>query len=126
MTTSRNTFTGVITVAVPVSDQDRTKQLLETLGFETRMDAELQPDFRWVELGLPDAETTVSLVRTAPGLPTGVDTGIRLATPDAMKTHAQLEALGLNVGELLEWDTAPPMFEFEDPDGNRFYVTEAT
>jgi hypothetical protein len=31
---------------------------------------------------------------------------------------------GLDVGELLDWDTAPLMFEFADPDGNRFYVVE--
>ena len=28
------------------------------------------------------------------------------------------------VGELLDWDTAPLMFSFCDPDGNRMYVAE--
>ncbi len=28
-------------------------------------------------------------------------------------------------GELLEWDGLPPMFTFDDPDGNRFYVVAA-
>ena len=118
------TFTGVITVAVPVTDQDRTKSLLEGLGFETRMDVELQAGFRWVELGLPGAATTVSLVRTGGELPTGIDTGIRLATPDARAAHDTLSGLGLEVGELLDWESATLMFEFRDHDGNRFYVTE--
>jgi catechol 2,3-dioxygenase-like lactoylglutathione lyase family enzyme len=118
------TFTGVITVAVPVTDQDRTKALLEKLGFETRMDAELQEGFRWLELGLAGAATTISLVRAGDELPTGIDTGIRLATSDARAAHATVGQLGLDVGELLDWETAPLMFAFRDPDGNRFYVTE--
>jgi hypothetical protein len=125
MTNTRATFTGVITVAVPVSDQDRTKALLEDLGFEPRMDAELQEGFRWVELALPDAPTTISLVRTGEELPAGIDTGIRLAAPDARAAHAELERRGLDVGELLDWETAPLMFEFRDFDGNVIYVTEA-
>lgn len=124
MTTSPSTFTAVLTVAVPVSDQDRTKALLEGLGFEVRTDAELQPGFRWVELAVPGADTTLSLVQTGDELPTGVDTGVRLATADARAAHAELQRLGLDVGELLDWETAPLMFEFRDPDGNRLYVTE--
>jgi catechol 2,3-dioxygenase-like lactoylglutathione lyase family enzyme len=119
------TFTGVITVAVPVTDQDRTKQLLVDLGLEEAVDAELQPGFRWVELRVPGATTTLSLVRAGDDLPAGIDTGVRLATPDARAAHATLTDLGLRVGELLDWETAPLMFEFDDPDGNRFYVTEA-
>ena len=120
------TFTAVITVAVPVTDQDRTKSLLQRLGFEPRMDEELQEGFRWVELGLADAATTVSLVRAGDEYPAGIDTGIRLATPDAKAAHATLTEMGLDVGELLDWESAPLMFEFQDPDGNRFYVTEVT
>jgi catechol 2,3-dioxygenase-like lactoylglutathione lyase family enzyme len=120
------TFTAVITVAVPVTDQDRAKSLLERLGFETTMDTELQEGFRWVELGLGGGATTLSLVRAGDELPAGIDTGVRLATPDARAAHATLGRLGLEVGELLDWETAPLMFEFRDPDGNRFYVTEVT
>jgi hypothetical protein len=29
------------------------------------------------------------------------------------------------VGELLDWETAPLMFSFCDPDGNRLYVAES-
>jgi catechol 2,3-dioxygenase-like lactoylglutathione lyase family enzyme len=125
MSTASPTFTSVLTVAVPVSNQDRTKALLEQLGFETRMDAELQEGFRWIELALPGAPTTVSLVHAGDALPTGVDTGVRLATPDARAAHGRLQALGLEVGELLDWESAPLMFEFRDSDGNRFYVTQA-
>lgn len=119
------TFTGVMTIAVPVSDQDGAVRLLEQLGFEVHFDAELRPGFRWIEMGLPTGGATISLVRSGADLPAGVDTGIRLATSDARAAHDLVRKLGLEAGELLEWETAPLMFTFVDPDGNRFYVTEA-
>ena len=124
MTNQTTTFTGLSTVAVPVTDQDRTKALLEGLGFETRFDADLGGGFRWIELAPPGAVTSVALVASGDDLPTGVDTGIRLVTADARAAHAELLALGLSVGQLLDWPTAPLMFSCCDPDGNRLYVTE--
>ncbi|MFB8003885.1 VOC family protein [Nocardia sp. NPDC056000] len=118
------TCTGVLTVAVPVTDQDRSKALFGQLGFETHLDAELQPGFRWLEMRVPGSETTLSLVRASENLPAGIDTGIRLGTPDARAAHAALAELGCTVGALLEWETAPPMFVFRDHDGNAFYLTQ--
>jgi catechol 2,3-dioxygenase-like lactoylglutathione lyase family enzyme len=120
------TITGVITVAIPVTDQDRSKALLEQLGLETHLDTELQPGFRWVEMRPPGAPTTISLVQAGDGLPAGIDTGVRLATPDARAAHKTVQELGLEAGELLDWETAPLMFAFADHDGNRFYVTQVT
>jgi hypothetical protein len=117
-------LTGVLTVAIPVTDQGRAKSLFEQLGFETRMDAELRPGFRWIELGPKAGVTTVSLVATGDELPAGIDTGIRFATADARAARATILGLGLEAGELLDWETAPLMFSFTDFDGNRFYVTE--
>lgn len=115
-------FTTVHCVAIPVADQDRTKALFEEIGFITTMDAELQPGFRWIELAPPAGGTSISLVMTGDELPAGIDTGIRLITPDARAAHAALAAKGLEVGELLDWETAPLMFSFRDFDLNRFYV----
>lgn len=117
-------FTQLRTVAVPVTDQEQSKTLFEELGFATTLDAELQPGFRWLELGLPGGDATLALVATGDQLPTGIDTGIRLVTPDARSAHASLAEKGLDVGELLDWESAPLMFSFLDSDGNRFYVSE--
>src|SRR5947209_2164704 len=76
-------FTGMHTVAVPVTDQERTKALFERFGLQTRLDTELQPGFRWIEMALQDTPTSLALVRTGPELPAGIDTGIRLTTADA-------------------------------------------
>ena len=119
------TFTGVLTVAVPVTDQDAAKSLFERLGLVAHTDTELQPGFRWIEMGLAGGGTTISLVGAGKDLPAGIDTGVRLATADARAAHAAVREVGLDAGELLDWETAPLMFSFVDPDGNRFYVTEA-
>jgi hypothetical protein len=121
-----NIFTNVRSVAVPVTDQDRSKSLLEQLGFTVSIDTELRPGFRWIEMDLAGGEVSVSLVRTGPELPTGIDTGIRLATDDARAAHDAVEAAGLDAGELLDWPGVPLMFSFVDLDENRFYVSEAS
>ncbi|MFE6969276.1 VOC family protein [Isoptericola sp. NPDC057653] len=118
-------FTGVHTVAVPVRDQDAALAFYTgALGLEVRFDAELQPGFRWIDVAAPGAPTSLALVRAGDGLPAGVDTGIRLVTPDAPAAHAALAGAGADVGDLLLWDSAPPMFSFRDPDGNTLYVSE--
>jgi hypothetical protein len=121
-----NIFTNVRTVAVPVTDQDRSKALLEQLGFTVSMDTELQPGFRWIEMDLAGGEVSVSLVLTGPELPVGIDTGIRLVSGDARAAHSAVAAAGLDAGEILDWPAVPLMFSFVDLDGNRFYVSETS
>lgn len=118
------TFTKLQTVAVPVTDQDKSKAFFEELGLTEHLDAVPQPGFRWIELALPGGGATVSLVAAEDDLPTGIDTGVRFLTADARAAHELLAAKGCEVGELLDWESAPLMFSFVDPDGNRFYVNQ--
>jgi len=124
MTRQPATLSGISTVAIAVSDQDATKRLFEELGFETRFDAEVNVGFRWIDMAAPGGGTTLSVIATTDALPTGIDTGIRFTTADARVAHAHFAELGLRVGELLDWPTAPLMFEFDDLDGNTMYVAE--
>jgi catechol 2,3-dioxygenase-like lactoylglutathione lyase family enzyme len=117
---------GVSRSAQQVADQDRSTALFARLGFSVWMDAELQPGFRWIEMTLPDGGASIALVTTGPELPTGIDTGIRLATDDARVAHETVTAAGLDAGDLLDWPGVPLMFSFVDPDGNRFYVSETS
>ena len=55
----------------------------------------------------------------AEGVPAGVQTGIRLATSDAVALHADLKTNAVDVDELLRWPGVPPMFALRDQDGNR-------
>jgi catechol 2,3-dioxygenase-like lactoylglutathione lyase family enzyme len=123
MTTTH--FTGLHTVAVPVRDQDAALAFYrDTLGFEVRMDGDLQEGFRWIEVAPPGAAVSVALVQEGQGQEAGIDTGIRLATLDAAADHATLGDQGVRVEELLRWDGVPPMFSMRDLDGNVLYVTE--
>jgi catechol 2,3-dioxygenase-like lactoylglutathione lyase family enzyme len=119
-------FTGLHCVAVPVSDQDQSKALFEGMGFTTTMDAHLQPGFRWIELAPAPGGPSLALVATGDQLPAGIDTGIRLNTYDARAAHSALAAKGLDVSDILDWETAPLMFSFRDLDGNRFYVAQSS
>lgn len=120
------TITGVITIGVPITDQDRALAFyVETLGLEKRRDAPL-PQFggRWIEVAPAGAPVSIALVPAHDGVPAGVQTGIRLATTDAAATHSALAASGVEVGELLRWPGVPPMFGFRDPDGNGLEVVQ--
>ena len=111
-------ITGVRTVGIPVSDQDRSLAFyVGTLGLEKRVDIPFREGERWVEVAPAGAVTTVALVLRHEGEPIGVETGVRLASRDVHADHADLEARGVDVDELLTVPVA--MFVFRDPDGNR-------
>ncbi|HTU87747.1 MAG TPA: VOC family protein [Solirubrobacteraceae bacterium] len=117
----------VMTIGVPVSDQDRALAFYrDTLGFQPIRDVPL-PQFggRWIEVAPPNASVTIALVPARPGLPTGIETGIRFTTADAAAVHAELEARGVDVGEILRWPGVPAMFAFGDLDGNRHAIVQA-
>ena len=78
---------------------------------------------RWVEVAPAGASVSIAL-NAAQGGAEPTDTGVRFTVPDARAEHDAMHERGVNVGELLAWEGVPPMFSFDDPDGNRFYVVE--
>jgi lactoylglutathione lyase len=126
MDAPRRTITGIATVGIPVTDQDRALRFYtETLGMEKRLDVPL-PQFggRWITVASPASTTTLALIPAHDGVPAGVETGIRLASPDAAAAHQHLRERGADVGELLHWEGVPPMFAFRDPDRNGLEITQ--
>jgi predicted enzyme related to lactoylglutathione lyase len=117
------TITDVRSVAVPVGDQDAAIGFyVGTLGFEKRLDAPISETMRWIEVAPPGAATSIALA-SGPDSPTpGVDTGVRFTVADVEAEHRRLRDGGVATSELLAWEDVPPMFTFDDPDGNRFYV----
>ena len=115
----------VITVAVPVADQDRALTFYtDVLGFEKRMEAEFGGGMKWIEVAPAGSTATIALPPLGEAKP-GVDTGIRLATDDATADHEALRAAGVDADpEVLRFPGAPPMFSFRDPDGNTLYIVE--
>jgi predicted enzyme related to lactoylglutathione lyase len=124
--THKINITSLITVGVPVSDQDRAVAFyIDTLGFEKRRDAPFG-EGRWIEVAPTESATSIALIPTSNGQSAGVDTGIRLATMDAEADHEALLAAGVDAdSEIMRMgDFVPPMFTFRDPDGNRLVVVE--
>lgn len=117
-------ITDVHTIGIPVSDVDRALDFyVGQLGLEVRMDAAYGEGERWVELAPRGASTTLALIRSQPGIPTGIETQVRLASSDAAADHGALRARGVDVdAEIIPYPV--PMFVFRDPDGNRLIVVE--
>ena len=115
-----STLTAIRSIAVAVADQDAALRFYtHTLGFDVQFDGDT-PAGRWIMLALPGAATTLALVAHG----RGTDTGIRFGTADAAAARTRLAGQGVVVSELITWEGMPPMFSFDDPDSNRFYVIE--
>ena len=127
MSENKTGISGVRTVGVPVTDQDRALGFyVGTLGFEMRLDAAFGGGQRWIEVAPPGATMTIALVPAHEGVPAGVETGTRFATADADAAHSALRTAGADVDpEVLRWPGVPPMFAFRDQDGNGLEIVEA-
>lgn len=119
------TITDVHTIGVNVRDQNEAVEFyVETLGFEKRLDAPINPTMRWIEVAPPGATTTIALIGGVDTPAAGGETGVRFTVPDAEAEHDAMHDRGVNVGDLLRWEGVPPMYTFKDPHGNGFEVIE--
>ena len=118
------TITDIRTIGVTVSDQDAALDFyVGTLGFEKRLDAPISPTMRWIEVAPRGATTSIAL--THAGEPAGRPTpasGSPCPTP--RPSTQPLHERGVRSASFCAGTGVPPMFEFDDPDGNRFYVVE--
>ena len=116
-------ITDVRSVAVPVRDQDAALAFyVETLGFEKRLDAPISETMRWIEVAPPGAASSIALVSGPDSPAPGVDTGVRFTVADVEAERRRVRDRGVSTSELMAWEDVPPMFTFDDPDSNRFYV----
>ena len=97
------TFIGMHTIAVPVTDQERTKALFERFGLQTSLDTELRPlpldrngARRHPDLGRSGADRTGVARRHRYRYP---------PPPQMPAAHARVIER-LDAGELLDWETA--------------------
>jgi len=119
------TITDVRTIGINVTNQDEALAFyVDKLGFEKRLDASISPTMRWLEVAAAGASTSIALNAAEDTADVGTDTGVRFTVPDAAAEHAAMRDRGIAVGDLLRWEGVPPMFTFDDPDGNRFYIVE--
>jgi len=121
-TTSRIDRIGL--VMIPATDQDRSIEFYEGLGFEKRTDVPFGDKYRWVEVYPPTGTTGIALAPPREGDPVGVQTGISLTATDIEAVHAEMQGKGVDVdAEIMRMGgPVPPMFWFRDPDGNVLLV----
>jgi catechol 2,3-dioxygenase-like lactoylglutathione lyase family enzyme len=126
--TTASRISQINLVIIPSTDQDRSIEFYEALGFEKRTDVAFGDHYRWVEVYPPSGTTGIALAPPREGDATAVQTGISLATDDIDATHAQLTSTGVDAdGEVSRMgDPVPPMFWFRDPDGNTLLIVEQT
>jgi catechol 2,3-dioxygenase-like lactoylglutathione lyase family enzyme len=110
---------------MPVGDQDRALAFYrDVLGFEVRVDTEIWPGARFVEVAPPGSNVGIILLPPDGDIPVAV----RLGTRNAQEAHARIRAAGVTLhnDEVLLLNGAPPMFSFTDPDGNGLVYLEDT
>jgi catechol 2,3-dioxygenase-like lactoylglutathione lyase family enzyme len=126
VTSTTSLVDKISTVVIPVGDQDQMIQFYtEKLGFEKRVDIPFGGQYRWVEVGLPDTETTIALAPPAPDGSTGNrETGISLHSTDIDGYHSELKDSGVDVDAEVSrmGDPVPPLFWLRDPEGNSLMV----
>jgi predicted enzyme related to lactoylglutathione lyase len=124
------TTTGIQTIGlvmVPTSDQDRSIEFYERIGFEKRTDVPFGGDYRWVEVYPPSGTTGIALAPPRQGEEAKPkELGISLTTADVDATYAEMRSLGVDVDEevMRMGDPVPPMFWFRDPEGHSLMVVE--
>jgi catechol 2,3-dioxygenase-like lactoylglutathione lyase family enzyme len=119
----QTTITDIRTVGIPVSNQDKALTFfVDTLRFEKRLDARVSDSFRWVTAPRRARPPPWRLLPTLPPAPTLASASWSPMLRSTMRPCATGES---------RWETCcagrePPMFEFKDPDGNRFAIVEET
>jgi predicted enzyme related to lactoylglutathione lyase len=127
MATTTTGIQAIGLVMVPTSDQDRSIEFYESIGFEKRTDIPFGGAYRWVEVYPPSGTTGIALAPPRQGEDVKPkELGISITTADVDATYSELRSLGVDVDEqvMRMGDPVPPMFWFRDPEGHSLMVVE--
>jgi catechol 2,3-dioxygenase-like lactoylglutathione lyase family enzyme len=112
-------------VNIPVTDQDRALEFYtKKLGLRVITDSPFNQQRRWIELGIPRAETRIVLF-TGPGQDKMIGGLMNLAfsAADVEATAREMKARGVDfVQEPKKADWGMSAI-FKDPDGNQFVLS---
>ena len=111
--------------SVPVRDQDQALGFYtECLGFKIVTDQPYGEGQRWIELGIPGAQTRLVLF-TPDGHQEriGSMSNVTFLADDVRQTHAELEQRGVEFTSPPESTPWGAYTIFKDPDGNRFVLS---
>lgn len=106
-------------ISIPVTDEQRAKEFYLKAGFELIVENKMGPNQTWIQLGIPGADTSITLVNWFPDMPAGSMRGLVIDTDNIEQEVKTLHDKGIEVGAI---DKTPwGMFAtVTDPDGNAF------
>ena len=111
-------------IQVPVADIDRAKAFYsERVGFNADQDHQVNEQLRFVQLTPPGSACSIALTSGAHTMRPGSLEGLQLVVQDADAARAELQARGVEVGEVQEFPWGRFVF-FADPDGNSWSVQQ--
>ena len=95
-------------ISIPVTDQQRAKEFYMKLGFQVIIEAPMGNGEAWVQLGLPNQPTSISLSNYH---------GVMFETDDIEKEIEELKSKGMKTSKI---ETTPwgKFAQLKDPDGN--------
>lgn len=106
-------------ISIPVTDQQRAKEFYLKAGFKLIVETQAGPDQTWIQLGLPGAQTSITLVNWFPQMPAGSVRGLVVDTDNIEQEIKTMQANGIEPGpiEKTPWGKFATV---KDPDGNAF------
>ena len=125
-------------VTVPVSDMDRAKAFYEEkIGFNVDIDHQVSEGMRFLQLTPPGSACSIHLGPETERLRPGSLEGLFLVVPDVRRARSDLVERGVDVAEILVFDSGKyraaregesldlvGVVFFTDPDGNRWMVQQ--
>jgi catechol 2,3-dioxygenase-like lactoylglutathione lyase family enzyme len=96
-------------ISIPVADQQKSKEFYLKLGFQIIMEAPMGNEQTWIQMGLPNQDSSISLANFQ---------GIILETDDMDKEVQELKTKGIETGNI---DDTPwgKFCWLKDLDGNK-------
>lgn len=117
--------TQIVSVSVPVSDQDQAKEFyVDTLGFELLMDNSCREGMRWIEVAPERSASSLMLVTWSDSLLPSMYRVIVVATDDILAFHEDLVAKGVSFELPPTESLNGTQAMFRDPDGNALVLWE--
>jgi predicted enzyme related to lactoylglutathione lyase len=111
-------------VSIPVTDEDRALEFYtKGLGFEVLTDQSYGEGQRWIELGIPRAETRVVLYRPESDDAIGKFQQISFLADDVEATWRELTNRGVEFTQEPKTESWGTAASFKDPDGNTFVLS---
>jgi catechol 2,3-dioxygenase-like lactoylglutathione lyase family enzyme len=104
-------------ISIPVTDQGKSKEFYQKLGFSVIVEAPFGNGQQWVQLGLPGDGAAITLVTWFEKMPPGCVQGFVIKTDDVEKEQKELAAKGIETAKIDDtpWGKFLPV---KDPDGN--------